>query len=166
MRIRALGYFGMLLAVPLWWSSRRPREPYPVATDLMITVPILLDAGGNSFGLYDRANIDDVVHFLNAAILMTAFGSAISDRADSRWEAAGITLGVGTAGSLGWEAMEYAGQILGFRGMELTARDTVIDFVESMAGSVLAAAITAARWQPHHDRTATHPVLETPIHAP
>src|SRR3712207_3873223 len=58
MRIRALGYFGVLLALPVAWWARGPREPYPAGADLMLTVPLLLDAGGNSMGAYDRANID------------------------------------------------------------------------------------------------------------
>ena len=152
MRIRVLGYLGVLLAVPIAWSLRGRREPYPVGTDLMLSVPLLLDAGGNSLGVYDRAHIDDVVHFANAAILMTAFGAAVAPRVGSRWEAAIITLGAGATGALAWEILEYIGHKLGFEGMNLTYEDTIEDSIESFLGSLVAAGITAARWQPRPER--------------
>lgn len=147
MRIRALGYFGVLGAIPAGWLVRGRRDPYPVGTDLMLSVPLLLDAGGNALGMYERANIDDAVHFLNAAILMTAFGTAVSPLVNSRWEATALTLGFGATGEMAWEIMEYAAQKAGFKGMGLTYDDTMADTIESFLGSVVAAAITAVRWR-------------------
>ncbi len=155
MRVRSLGYLGMMLAVPAAWWLRRREEPYPVGADLMISVPLLIDAGGNWLGLYDRAHLDDVVHFANAAILMTAFGAAVSPRVSSRREAVALTIGAGAAGTVGWEVMEYLGERAGFRGMNLTYEDTVLDAIESFGGCLVAASITAARWQPKTERKRT-----------
>jgi hypothetical protein len=148
MRIRVVGYFGVLAAIPLAWIARGRKEPYPAAQDLMLSVPLLLDAGGNSMGLYDKAHIDDAVHFANGAILMSAFGAAISPHVPTRVEAAALTVGFGAVGSLAWEVMEYAGEKLGFKGMNLTYEDTIEDTIESFAGSLIAAGVTYARWRP------------------
>ncbi len=147
MRIRVLGYFGVIGAVPVAWWLRGHRDPYPVGTDLMLSVPILLDAGGNAMGVYERANIDDAVHFANAAILMTAFGRAISPRTRTPLEAAALTVGFGAAGEAAWEIMEFLAQKAGFRGMNLTYEDTMADTLESFLGSLVAAAITFRRWR-------------------
>ncbi len=148
MRIRALGYVSVTLAIPVGSALRRRPEPYPLGADLMLSVPLLLDSGGNALGLYERAHIDDAVHFSNGAILMTAFGAAISPRIGSRWEAATITLGIGATGAMAWEIMEFVGLKMGFRGMNLTYEDTMLDTIESFLGAVVGAGITAARWRP------------------
>src|SRR6188768_1868462 len=92
MRIRSLGYFGGLALVPAVWvaGGRGPR--YPLVEDLAMTAPLLVDAAGNSLGIYDSARIDDVVHFMNAVALAGLFGAAISNHVDSRERAAAITV--------------------------------------------------------------------------
>ena len=147
MRIRALGYLGVTLAVPVIWVLRGRRERYPLGSDLMLSVPLVLDAGGNTLGLYERAHIDDAVHFSNGAILVTAFGAAVSSRVHSRWEAGALTLGIGATGAMAWEVMEYVGLKMGFRGMNLTYEDTMLDTIESFLGAIVGAGITVARWQ-------------------
>ena len=68
-RIRALGFASATLLVPLAWRLLPGRTRYPRGLDLAISMPLLLDAGGNAFGLYDEAHIDDVVHVANSAII-------------------------------------------------------------------------------------------------
>src|SRR6188472_207258 len=63
MRVRALGYAGGLLAVPLIWRLRGRPQPYPRQLDMAITLPLLVDAGGNAIGIYQRAHVDDLIHF-------------------------------------------------------------------------------------------------------
>lgn len=153
MRLRAIAYVGSILAVPAVWLARGRAGPYPVDADLIVTTPILLDAGGNSLGVYDQANIDDIVHFVNAAILMTGFGILTRDRVESRMEAAALIVGMGMAGEALWEVMEFVGYKLGYRGMGLTYEDTMADTIESLAGSALGAVIAVMRWdQRLHER--------------
>lgn len=154
MRIRAVGYFAMLLAVPVGWLARRPREPYPVLADLALSVPMLLDSGGNALGIYDDANVDDLVHLANTAILSTAFGAAISPHVDSRWKAAALTTAFGITGELGWEMMEYTADRIGFKGLSLSREDTLADIGEAVLGALAAGAITAVRWKSHAVPTA------------
>lgn len=158
MRIRALGYFAMWLAVPIGWLMRGRREPYPVVADLALTVPLLLDSGGNNLGIYDSAHVDDAVHFANTAILSTAFGAVVSPRVGSRWEAAALAVGFGATGETVWEVMEYGADKLGFQGMGLTYSDTLDDMAEGLAGALLAGVITWLRWKPQ-DRAVPSPVV-------
>src|SRR5688572_20924951 len=47
-RTRAAGYAGALLVVPVVWWLLPDRGRYPRALDLAVTIPLLLDAGGNA----------------------------------------------------------------------------------------------------------------------
>jgi hypothetical protein len=153
MRIRALGYFGMLLAVPVGWLASGRRVSYPIGADLALTVPLLLDSGGNALGIYDSDNIDDLVHFTNTAILSTAFGVAISPHVDSRWKAGAATTAFGVTGELAWELMEYTADAIGFDGLNLSRADTLGDIGEAVLGAILAGAITTIRWKASDDRS-------------
>src|SRR4051794_36579322 len=97
-RTRAVGYAGGLLVVPLAWSLLPERGRYPRALDLAVTMPLLLDAGGNALGLYQKARIDDLVHVANTAIASGVTGAVFAPRVDERWQAAVIGGGVAVAG--------------------------------------------------------------------
>ena len=51
-------------------------------------------------------------------------------------------------GELGWEAMEYLGQAVGFQGLMLSDNDTISDIVAAFIGTAFAAAVTWTRWRP------------------
>jgi hypothetical protein len=148
MRIRAMGYFAMLGGVPALWLARGRAEPYPVVPDLALSVPLLLDAGGNSLGLYDRARVDALVHFTNTIILSSAFGEAMGPHIHARWEAAALAVGFGVTGETAWEIMEYSALKLGFQGLQLSYENTMDDIAVGFAGALIAGAITWARWKP------------------
>src|SRR5690348_9726650 len=63
MKVRAIGYAGALLVVPIAWRLRGREQPYPRELDLLVTLPILVDAGGNAVGMYQNAHVDDAIHF-------------------------------------------------------------------------------------------------------
>ena len=84
MRIRAVGYAAALGLVPAVCGAQRARGPYPAGADLAVTVPMLIDAGGNTLGIYDDARLDDLVHGVNAGVLSSLFGAVISTRMKSR----------------------------------------------------------------------------------
>ena len=52
MRLRAIGYAGGMLAVPVAWRLMGRRDPYPRELDLAIIIALLVDAGGNAIGIY------------------------------------------------------------------------------------------------------------------
>jgi len=90
MRLRAIGYTGGLLIAPVAWRIRGRKEPYPRELDMAITIPLLIDAGGNAIGMYRSARMDDLVHFLDGAIVSSVVGALATPRTKTSWEAAGV----------------------------------------------------------------------------
>ena len=144
-RTRAVGYAGALLVVPVLWWLLPDRGRYPRALDLAVTIPLLLDAGGNALDLYEEAHIDDVVHVANTAIASGVVGALFAPRVDERWQAALIGGGVAIAGATAWELMEYGAMRLGADGMDLTYDDTMADLAEGFVGAALGALFTLSR---------------------
>src|SRR6476660_8753131 len=126
-RTRAFGYAGALLVVPVLWWLVPDRGRYPRALDLAVTIPLLLDAGGNALGLYEQAHIDDVVHTANSAIASGVAGALIAPHVDERWQAALAGAGVSVVAEVAWELLEYGAMRLGADGMNLTYEDTMAD---------------------------------------
>ncbi|MFL5779198.1 MAG: hypothetical protein ACJ761_09670, partial [Chloroflexota bacterium] len=116
MRPRVVGYLAGLVLVPIGWRLLPGRRTYPKELDLAVTVPLLLDAAGNSLGIYERAHVDDAVHFTNAAILSGVAGAIVASQVEHRWQAALIGAGVSVVAEAGWEVMEYSAYRLGASG--------------------------------------------------
>ena len=147
MRIRALGYAGGMLLVPVVWRLRGRRVPYPRELDLAVTLSLLLDAGGNAVGIYQRRHVDDLVHFADGALLAAVVGALASPRTKTSWEAAAAATATATAAAGAWEVAEWTAMKLGARGMDLTYDDTMADLAESTAGALLGGLITLLRHQ-------------------
>jgi hypothetical protein len=148
MRVRAVGYAAGLSLVPAVWVAQRAQRPYPAGADLAVSVPLLIDATGNTLGIYDDARLDDLVHGVNAASLASLFGAVVSPHVRSRQQATLATIAFGVAGELGWEVMEYTAEALGFKGLGLSENDTISDVVAAFIGTGVAAGITWIRWRP------------------
>jgi hypothetical protein len=145
MRLRAVGYAGGMLAVPLAWRLRGRREPYPRELDLAVTLPLLVDAGGNAIGIYRRAHVDDLIHFADGALVASVVGALATPRVRTSWEAAGVGALAGTALAGLWEIGEWIGLKVGAKGMDLTYDDTMTDLVETTAGALLGGIVTLLR---------------------
>jgi hypothetical protein len=148
MRIRSIGYLGVLALVPIAWLRGNRARGYPIEADLAVSVPVFIDAVGNSLGIYDEARLDDVVHFLNAAALSGLFGAVVSSRVASPAAAAGATVAFGLLGELCFDAMEYAAERIGYTGLGLSREDTLADTALAALGTSVAAAVTWMRWTP------------------
>ena len=145
-RTRAIGYSAALLIVPLAWRLLPgARGPYPRALDLAVTAPLLADAAGNAFGVYERARVDDAVHAANSAILAGVTGSLIAPHVDERWQAALAGGAIAIAGETLWETMEYTAWRLGQDGMDLTYEDTMDDIIGTWIGAVVGALFILGR---------------------
>jgi hypothetical protein len=145
MRVRAIGYTGGLLLAPLAWRLRGRKDPYPRALDLAITLPLLVDAGGNAIGIYQRAHVDDLIHFADGAVVSSLIGTLVTPRARTPWEAAGAGVAAGGLFAGLWEIGEWIGLKLGAKGMDLSYDDTMIDLAETISGAVLGGLITLVR---------------------
>jgi hypothetical protein len=144
-RTRAIGYTGALFLVPAIWRLLPDRGRYPRGLDLAVTLPLLIDAGGNALGLYEEAHLDDIVHFINAAIVSGVAGALYSTRTDQPWHAAMAGTGTAIAGETFWEIAEYVAMKAGADGMDLTYDDTMADLAESAAGAVVGGIVTWLR---------------------
>lgn len=145
MRLRAIGYAGGLLVVPLAWRALGRREPYPRELDLAVTLPLLVDAGGNAIGIYRRAHVDDLIHFADGALVASVVGALATPRVRTSWEAAAVGTAAGGAAAGLWEIGEWIGLKLGAKGMNLSYDDTMTDLIETMAGAALGGVITLLR---------------------
>jgi hypothetical protein len=144
-RTRAFGYTAALFVVPAIWRILPDRGRYPRGLDLAVTIPLLIDAAGNATGLYEEAHVDDVVHFINGAIVSAVAGSLFAMRTDEPWEAALAGTGVAITAETAWEIAEFAAMKLGANGMNLTYADTVADLAESALGAALGGLVTWLR---------------------
>jgi hypothetical protein len=145
-RTRAIGYTAALFLVPLAWRFLPGRRgPYPRVLDLTVTLPLLADAGGNAFGVYERAHVDDAVHVANAAILAGVSGSLIAANVDELWQAALAGGAIAIAGETLWETLEYVAFRLGQEGMDLTYEDTMDDIIGTWIGAVAGALFILTR---------------------
>jgi hypothetical protein len=145
MRLRAIGYAGGMLLVPIAWRMRGRTEPYPRALDLAVTLPLLVDAGGNAIGIYRRAHVDDLIHFADGALVASVVGALATPRVRTSWEAAAAATTAGTAAAAIWEVGEWIGLKLGAKGMDLTYEDTMTDLLETSAGAILGGIVTLLR---------------------
>ena len=145
MKVRAVGYAGGLLIVPLAWRVAGRKEPYPRELDMLVALPLLADAGGNAIGIYQRRHVDDAVHFANGALLAGIVGSLAEARTRTAWEAGGVAVAVGVAAAAMWEMFEWVGLKLGARGMDLSYDDTMEDLIETSAGALLGGLATLLR---------------------
>jgi hypothetical protein len=144
-RTRAFGYTAALFVVPAIWRVLPDRGRYPRGLDLAVTLPLLIDAAGNATGLYQEAHIDDVVHFINGAIVSAVAGSLFAMRTDEPWQAALAGTGVAITGETLWEIAEFTAMKLGANGMNLTYVDTVADLAESTLGAAVGGLVTWLR---------------------
>lgn len=144
-RTRAIGYTAALFLVPIGWRLLPDRDRYPLGLDLAVTAPLLADAAGNAFGIYNEAHVDDVVHGANAAILAAVAGSLLEPHLDAPWQAAIAGAGVAVAGEALWEVMEYVAMRMGQDGMHLTYEDTMEDMLATWFGAAAGALVTLAR---------------------
>ena len=145
MRLRAIGYAGGMLVAPVAWRLRGRQDPYPRELDLAVTLPLLLDAGGNAIGIYRRAHVDDLVHFADGALVSSVVGALATPRVRTSWEAAGIGAAAGAALAGVWEVGEWIGLKVGAKGMDLSYDDTMTDIIETIAGAALGGVVTLLR---------------------
>jgi hypothetical protein len=142
---RAIGYPLAALIVPLaWWIvQRRRRVAYPVAVDVLVVLPFLIDMAGNAANLYDTISWwDDVNHLVNWAILVAGFGVLLLRTRLDSWPIFGLCVGFGAVTAILWELLEYVTFIRNSPELKTAYHDTLGDLAMGLAGSTIAALAT------------------------
>ena len=148
MLARALTYPLAALIVPVVWQLRGRPQPYPHSIDILVVLPFVIDTGGNVLDLYSLWWFDDVAHFLNWLILVSAFALALQRTSLGKLPAWSIAVGFGAATEILWELGEYAVMKLGSSGLQLTYEDTIGDLALGGAGTLLGATLVAVALRP------------------
>ena len=96
------------LVVPIAWRMFGRRPPYPYPTDMLLTLPFLVDTAGNALDLYDTIVWwDDANHFVNWALLSGAVGTLALRHNVGRWTTLAFVVGFGAVAAILWEIGEY-----------------------------------------------------------
>jgi hypothetical protein len=143
---RAIGYPLAAIVVPAaWWLvSRRRPVSFPVAVDMLIVAPFLIDMAGNAANLYDTVSWwDDANHFVNWAILVAGFGVLLLSTSLGRWPIFGLAVGFGATTAILWELLEYVTFVRHSPELKTAYHDTLGDLTLGLAGSALAGAAVA-----------------------
>jgi hypothetical protein len=144
---RALAYPLAALIVPVAWRLRGRPQPYPHLVDILVVLPFVIDTAGNVLDLYSLWWFDDVAHFLNWWILVSAFALAMQRTELGRLSAWSIAVGFGAATEILWELGEYTVMKLGSSGLQLTYEDTIGDLALGGAGTLLGATLVTVAFR-------------------
>lgn len=147
MLARALTYPIAALIVPVAWRLRGRPQPYPHLVDTLIVLPFAIDTGGNVLDLYSLWWFDDVAHFLNWWILVSAFALALRRTQLSLLTSWSIAVGFGAATEILWELGEWSVMKLGSSGLQLTYEDTIGDLALGGLGTLLGATLVSVVWK-------------------
>ncbi|MEQ8833522.1 MAG: hypothetical protein RIB67_03650 [Miltoncostaeaceae bacterium] len=141
MPLRTLLYPLAAAMVPVvWWLTGRGR-PYPHLIDALVTLPTVVDYGGNAAGFYAHEGFDHLVHLVNTSMLTLAFGLALTGWALPRLATAGLTLGFGSVLHTVWEIIEFHLDTLFDAGLDVAAQTTIRDFMAGITGASASALV-------------------------
>ena len=132
------------LVVPVAWTILRRRQAYPYATDLLLTLPFLVDTAGNALDLYDTIVWwDDANHFVNWTLLSGAVGALAWRNRIGRWQTMAFVVGFGAVAAILWEIGEYFAFIRDSSELDTAYADTLGDMTLGLTGSVLAGLVAS-----------------------
>ena len=129
-----------------WWlllRGGRRRLPFPCTPSLLVALSLIVDLAGNATGLYDGIEyFDDAVHLVNPLLLVTAVGLLLAQTGVPRWTVWIMAFGLGCAGNIAWELMEYVlMEGVGAVALHLSLRDTLSDQAWGVLGTITGATV-------------------------
>ena len=137
------------LVIPVIWAVRYRRASYPFASDILLTLPFLIDTTGNALDLYDAVQWwDDANHLVNWALLSGAIGVLARRSRIRSWETLAFVVGFGAVTAILWEVAEYFAFIRRSPELATAYTDTLGDLALGLTGSVLAGLVAALSPRP------------------
>ena len=155
---RAVVYPIALLVLPVgWWLVGRARGvTFPVAADILLGLPFLIDVAGNALNLYDAIEWwDDANHLVNWALHTAAFGLLL--RLGSWGHLTRAALGIGWAATTAvlWELAEYIAFVPNSPEAATAYTDTLGDLALGLVGGTVAAVLVSRT--PSPERSGAEP---------
>jgi hypothetical protein len=139
---RAIAYPVALLILPIGWRVVGRGRAYPVAADILIGLPFLIDVVGNALDLYDSVDWwDDANHLVNWFLHTAAVGLLLRRGAWGPRTRVALAIGWAATTAILWELAEYLLFIR--RSMELATAypDTIGDLTLGLLGGTIAAVL-------------------------
>ncbi len=142
---RALAYPIALLVLPVGWSLlARGRLPYPVAADILLGLPFLIDVAGNALNLYDTVEWwDDANHLVNWALHTAAIGLLLRAGPWGPWTRAALAFGWAASTAVVWELAEYVAFVPNSPEAATAYADTLGDLALGLLGGGIAAIVVS-----------------------
>ena len=126
------------LIVPAVWALWFRRTRYPLAADILLTLPFLVDTAGNSLDLYDTVEWwDDANHLVNWALLSGAVAALCRRNRVSGWQTVAFVVGFGAVTAILWEVAEYYAFIRRSPELDTAYTDTLGDLALGLTGSAI-----------------------------
>ena len=142
---RALAYPIALLVLPVaWWLLGRGRLRYPVAADILLGLPFLIDVAGNALNLYDSVEWwDDANHLVNWALHTAAIGLLLRAGSWGPWTRAALAFGWAASTAVLWELAEYVAFVPDSPEAATAYADTLGDLALGLIGGAVAAVVVS-----------------------
>jgi hypothetical protein len=142
---RAIAYPIALLVLPVgWWLLGRGRLSYPVAADILLGLPFLIDVVGNALNLYDAVEWwDDANHLVNWALHTAAIGLLLRAGSCGPWTRAALAFGWAASTAVAWELAEYVAFVPDSPEAATAYADTLGDLALGLLGGAVAAVVVS-----------------------
>ncbi len=149
---RALAYPIALLVLPVGWRLfARGRLPYPVAADILLGLPFLIDVAGNALNLYDSVEWwDDANHLVNWALHTAAIGLLLRAGSWGPWTRAALAFGWAASTAVAWELAEYVAFVPDSPEAATAYADTLGDLALGLIGGAVAAVVVSRLPEERH----------------
>ena len=146
---RAIAYpFALAILPAAWYFFGLGRMAFPVASDILLGLPFLIDMAGNALNLYDTVWWwDDANHLVNWFLLTAAIALLLRARGMPRPALAAIAIGWAAVTAILWELAEFVTFVQGSPEAATAYADTLGDLVLGLLGGTIAA-IAIAWWRP------------------
>jgi hypothetical protein len=138
---RAVAYPIALVVVPIgWWFLGRPRGfRYPIAADILLGLPFLIDVVGNGLDLYDSVEWwDDANHLVNWGFHTAAIGLLLRAGPWGPWTRAALAFGWAASTAVLWELAEYVAFVPDSPEAATAYADTLLDLALGLLGGAIA----------------------------
>jgi hypothetical protein len=139
---RAVAYPIALLVLPVaWWVfGRRRGLPFPVAADILLGLPFLIDVVGNALDLYDSVEWwDDANLLVNWGVHTAGIGLLLRWGPWGSWTRAALAFGWAASTAVLWELAEYVAFVPNSPEAATAYQDTLGDLALGLIGGAVAA---------------------------